>query len=155
MSYFNADEAFEVAEQIERNGAQFYRTAADSITDADKKKVLINLAEMEDEHEITFKNLRKELSKKDKSVTVFDPENESVQYLKALADTHVFYKKEYSTNSLKEIFQSALQAEKDTIIFFLGLQDSVPQQFGKDKLDKIIEEEKGHIRIISKEMQSI
>ena len=28
---FNADEVFEIAEQIERNGAEFYRTAAENI----------------------------------------------------------------------------------------------------------------------------
>ena len=40
MSYnFNADEIFEIAEQIERNGANFYRTAAENITDEDKKTV--------------------------------------------------------------------------------------------------------------------
>ena len=38
MSYdFNADEIFEIAEQIERNGAKFYRTAAESVADEDKK----------------------------------------------------------------------------------------------------------------------
>jgi len=55
---FNADEVFEIAEQIERNGAKFYRTVAENVTDADKRKILINLAEMEDEHEQTFKTMR-------------------------------------------------------------------------------------------------
>ena len=41
MSYdFNADEVFEIAEQIERNGAKFYRTSAENIADTNKKKLL-------------------------------------------------------------------------------------------------------------------
>ena len=52
---FNADEVFEIAEQIERNGAKFYRTSAKNISDVNNKNFLIQLAEMEDEHEKTFK----------------------------------------------------------------------------------------------------
>jgi len=38
---FNADEVFEIAEQIERNGAKFYRTVSESVANADKKKILV------------------------------------------------------------------------------------------------------------------
>jgi len=52
MGYdFNADEIFEMAEQIERNGASFYRKSAESIDDPAEKKLLLDLAAMEDEHE--------------------------------------------------------------------------------------------------------
>ena len=59
---FNADEVFEIAEQIERNGVKFYKSAAEKIQDEDKKKLLNDLAEMEVEHEQTFKALRSQLS---------------------------------------------------------------------------------------------
>ena len=45
---FNIYEIFEMAEQIERNGALFYRKSAESVTDPDGKKLLMELAEMED-----------------------------------------------------------------------------------------------------------
>ena len=54
MYDFNADDIFEIAEQLERNGATFYRTAAGAVTDADAKGFLLKLAEMEDAHEKTF-----------------------------------------------------------------------------------------------------
>ena len=42
MSYeFNAYEIFKIAEQIERDGAKFYRSAADDITNIGKKKLLV------------------------------------------------------------------------------------------------------------------
>ena len=42
MSYdFNADDVFEMAEQMERNGAKFYRTAADSTQDSGNKEFLL------------------------------------------------------------------------------------------------------------------
>lgn len=156
MSYdFNADEIFEIAEQIERNGAKFYRTAAESVADEDKKKLLIQLAEMEDDHEKTFKTLRDELLENEKMMTTFDPEGEAEYYLRALADTRVFYEKEIDTISLKEIFKTAITAEKDSIVFYLGMKDIVPGHMGKQKLDEIIREEMDHIRLLSRELLSL
>ena len=152
---FNADEIFEMAEQIERNGAKFYRTAAKNISNEDQKKILIHLAEMEDEHEQTFKHIRTTLSQNEKTITTFDPENESVHYLRALADTRVFYQKEIDTTSLKEILKSAITAEKESIVFYLGMKDVVPAHMGKDKLEGIIKEEMSHIRLLSNELLSL
>jgi rubrerythrin len=149
---FNADEVFEIAEQIERNGAEFYRKVAEKVTQNDKKKLLTDLAEMEDEHEQTFKTLRSQLSMDGKIQTTFDPEGESERYLRALADTRVFYEKEVDTSSIKEILKSAITAEKDSIVFYLGIKNVVPTHLEKQKLDDIIKEEMGHISLLSKEL---
>lgn len=149
---FNADEIFEIAQIIEQNGAKFYRKAAESIDDIDKKKLLINLAKMEDEHEETFKKLRSNLSDKEKIMTTFDPNGEAELYLKALADTRVFYEKEFDNPTLKEILKTAITAEKDSIVFYLGMKNVVPEHMGKNKLDDIIKEEMSHITLLSKEL---
>jgi len=153
MSYeFSADDIFEMAEQLERNGAKFYRTAAEKVADTSAKELLIGLAVMEDEHEKTFVSLRAELSEKEKAATVFDPEGESTLYLRSLADTRVFFEKEIDISSMKDILKAAIEAEKDAIVFYLGMKDLVPDKLGKDKLEIIIKEEMGHIRILSKEL---
>jgi rubrerythrin len=149
---FNADEVFEIAEQIERNGVKFYRSAAQNIQDADKKKLLNDLAEMEVEHEQTFKTLRSKLLVDEKVQTTFDPEGDSESYLRALADTRVFYEKEIASNSMEEILKTAITAEKDSIVFYLGMKEVVPANLGQDKLNDIIKEEMGHIRLLSKEL---
>ena len=78
MSYdFNADDVFEMAEQIEKNGAVFYRQAAADVADPDAKSFLLNLAAMEDDHQQTFADMRKELGSGEKAATVFDPANEA------------------------------------------------------------------------------
>ena len=95
MSYpFSADEIFEVAEQLERNGAKFYRDAAAKVSDASAKDMLKELAAMEDDHLKIFQDMRKELGPKMKASTVFDPDGESAAYLRSLADTRIFFKKE-------------------------------------------------------------
>ena len=72
--------------------------------------------------------------------------------VKALADTKVFFEKEIDVTSLKEILKSAIEAEKDAIVFYLGMRDAVPDQLGKDKMDAIIKEEMGHVRLLSKQL---
>ena len=152
---FNADNIFEMAEQMERNGAKFYRTAAEKVADSSAKGFLLELAGMEDEHEKTFALLRADLSKQEKAATVFDPEGESALYLRALADTEVFFKKEIDVSSMEEILKAAITAEKDSIVFYLGMMPFVPEELGKDKLGMIIKEEMGHIRILSNELVSL
>jgi rubrerythrin len=153
MSYdFNADEVFEMAEQIERNGAKFYRDAAKSVADPSNKDLLSGLAQMEEAHEKTFKSMRSELTSAEKASTVFDPSGEASLYLRALADTRIFFEKKIDTTSMMEILKSAIEAEKDSIVFYLGMKEAVPASLGQDRIDGIIKEEMGHISVLSKEL---
>jgi len=153
MGYdFNADEVFEMAEQIERNGAKFYRDAAKSVKDSSNKDLLLSLSKMEEAHEKTFKSMRSTLTQAQKASTVFDPAGEAALYLKALADTRVFFEKKIDTTSMLEILKSAIEAEKDSIVFYLGMKEAVPAAFGQDRIDGIIKEEMGHITVLSKEL---
>jgi rubrerythrin len=156
MTYdFNADEVFQMAEELERNGADYYRTAANSVSDPKQKDLLNHLAGMEVDHEKRFSELRKSLSTQDKARTVFDPNDDSALYLKALADTRVFFKKELDFSSMKQILRGAIEAEKDSIVFYVGMKKAVPGELGKNKIESIIEEEMGHIRLLSKEILAL
>lgn len=153
MSYdFNANDVFEMAEQIEKNGAAFYRRAAAGIGDTDAKNFLSDLAEMEDDHEKTFSAMRKKLGQNEKAQTVFDPDNEAASYLKALADTRIFFEKEIDTTSMQAILKAAILAEKDSIVFYLGMKDLVPEGLGQSRLDDIIKEEMSHIKLLSRRL---
>ncbi len=155
MYDFNADEALEMAEQMERNGGKFYRTAARAMSDAKSRALLEKLAAMEDDHERTFARMRAGLKDREKASTVFDPEGEAAQYLRALADTRVFFQKEIDTASLEAILKDAIGAEKDSIVFYLGIRDAVPLELGRERLDDIIKEEMSHIRLLSKELMAL
>ena len=154
MYDFNADEVFEMAQQMERNGANFYTTAAESVKDDDAKTMLLELASMEVDHEKTFTKLRSDLSEAARAGTVFDPHGESALYLKSLVDTRVFFEKEIDTTSLEAILKAAITAEKDSIVFYLGMKDAVPENLGKARLDAIIKEEMGHIKMLSNKLVS-
>ncbi len=165
MSYdFNIDEIFEMAEQIERNGAKFYRKMAENISDILNFRLFLDLAAMEEDHEKIFASMRKNLSDQEQRPTVFDPEGEATLYLRALADLRVFDgegKKDFFLPSglsdeerMKEIFRAAIGIEKESIVFYLGMKELVPKNLGKSKIDDIIREEMKHIRMLSNKLIS-
>ena len=157
---FNVFEIFEMAEQIERNGVKFYRKAAKGISDKGTRQMFLDLAVMEAEHEKIFTAMKNQLSDKERESNVFDPDNEMALYLQAMADGHVFdLKKDYSkqltgNESVEDILKLAIGAEKDSIVFYLGLKDFVPVRTGKDKVEAIIKEEMGHIAVLNRKMTS-
>jgi rubrerythrin len=156
MAYdFNAKDVFEMAKQIERNGVNFYRSASESVTGDKEKQMLMNLSKMEEQHEKTFAEMEAALKDKEMSETAFDPDNEAALYLKALADTRVFFEKDIDTASMKAILKAAIIAEKDSIVFYVGMKDLVPEKFGRNKLDEIIKEEMAHIRLLSNRLVSL
>jgi len=146
---FNANDIFEIAIKIEQNGALFYRRAAEQTQEENHKAFLLELAKMEDDHEITFAAMQKELTKMQAFSTTFDPDDENALYLKALADTRVFFEKQQPDNSFKGILSAAIQAEKDSIAFYLGIKELVPAKFGQSKIEAIIKEEMSHIRLLA------
>jgi len=150
---FNADDIFEMAEQIERNGAKYYRTAAGNFSDNEVKQFLNELARMEDDHEKTFAGMRAELSTMERGAGVPDPDGQAVMYLQAMADGHVFdtktdpSEKLTGRETLADILRTAIGMEKDSIVFYLGLVDGVSA--GETKVRGIIAEEMSHITLLS------
>lgn len=160
MAYtFNLDEIFAMAEEIERNGARFYRRAAE-ITDAPRAKELFQeLAQWEDGHERLFQRLRDKLVDASAAEpTVYDPTGDAELYLQAMAEQHVF-RRDLDVEDMVDgadgprgILELALQFERDSILFFLGMKDVVPAHMGPDRVDRLISEEMGHIAFLSKQL---
>jgi rubrerythrin len=152
---FNAKDVFDMAIRIEQNGAKFYRDAADSVDDQAHKDLLLELAGMEDDHEQTFKEMESDLTKSEKQPTAFDPDDMAGQYLKSLADHRVFFEKELDFSSMRAILKDAIAAEKDSIVFYTGMKETVPGEKGKERIDKIIKEEMGHITRLTRELKQV
>jgi rubrerythrin len=155
MLTFNADEIFEIAETIERNGAAFYRKAAEGVSDPKSRQVLLDLSAMELQHERTFAAMRAGLSEDERAATVFDPDDQAGLYLQALADGKVFdFRADPSQRltgkeKMGDILRTAIGLEKDSIIFYLGMKSLVSRRAGQVKLDDIVREEMGHIATLS------
>jgi rubrerythrin len=166
MAYdFNADEVFGIAEEIERNGADFYSRIAAKIADGPMRSLFRELSSMEKQHEKVFSSLRAALSEQERESTTFDPSREASAYLKALAGISVVDDKakkafllleglsgeEGLTNALK----AAIDLEKESVAFYLGMKEFVPARLGRDRLEGILKEEMGHIRLLGERLLSL
>jgi len=158
MTTFSADEIFEMAEQIERNGARFYRKAAEAIQAAEARELVGKLAEMEVDHERTFAQIRKDLAGPDYAPTGHSPDDPGYLYLRAIVDGRIFDPDADPCDllggdeSLETIFRLAIGLEKDSIVFYAGMREMVPGRAEKDKIDEIMRQEMGHIRLLSDEL---
>jgi rubrerythrin len=158
---FNADEVFEMAEEIERNGAKFYREAAAKTANREVKEMFLGLASMEDGHLRTFQEMRKTLSEQEKGETAYDPYDEASLYLQALADSKGSEGMRSPTEKLtgkesaRELIEIAIGAEKNSVLFYVGMKDLVPTEAGRDKIDNIIREEVRHVADLRRRLTAL
>ncbi len=105
--------------------------------------------------------MRAELSVGAHTVSTFDPENQAALYLQAVANGKVFDLKKDPSDllsegiTLKDILQTAIGLEKDSIVFYTGIEDMVPEKLGKERIKDIIKEERGHIVFLNKQLTSL
>jgi len=158
---FNADEVFEIAEEIERNGARFYRKAAENAENLQLKKTLTDLAEMEVEHEQTFRKLRAQSVQEEWKDIPFDEDGQAGMYLRALADGKVFdvkvdpVKELEGCRNTEDVLHAAIRLEKESVVFYTGMQEMVPPKLGRDLIATIIREEMGHITMLAGALKEV
>lgn len=149
---FNAKEVFEIAESIEENGAHFYRTAAKM--HPAQGALLNKFAEMEEEHKAAFASMRESIAGASGSGVMNDPNDEASLYLGSIAETHGgegaprMEQALTGKESVLDIIDMAIAAEKKSILFYVGLKDMVPESLGKRHVERIISEEKQHVTVL-------
>ena len=162
---YTADDVFEIAVQIERNGGAFYRRAAELSADADAKVMLADLAVMEDGHVTVFTAMREKLHKENPEwlsrAFAASSDDDPALYLQAAAKGRVFdFESEpaaqlTASHSLKDVLSIAVGLEKESVVFYVGIRDVVPDNRGKEQMDGIIREEMGHIALLSNRLKEL
>ncbi len=158
---FNADEIFEIAEDKEQDAAAFYHTAAQAVDYPAGKQLLEELAGWEEKHERLFSDLRGRLQQQHTEQTAFDPYGEEALYLRSLAQQSRYRAGESPQDifgrepDFEQILDIAIDKEKDAITFYDGIQELVPEKWGKSEIQNIINEEKRHVRILSEELEKV
>lgn len=116
---------------------------------------------MEDDHEKYFRTMQDELSDEERSQKALDPFGEMLMYLEAMADMSggegslKAIESLTGDESLPTILHKAIELEKESILYYVGLKDMVPSESAKKKIDEIISEEKSHIVTLKKELDSL
>lgn len=159
--FFRGQEILEMARQIERNGARFYRHAAQGINEAGVRDLLLSLADMEDEHERLFAAMKGSLLAEAEGTPSDEVLGEEAQYLRAWADGHVFdvhsdpLEALTGLETIGDILKIAMGMEKESIVFYLGFKDAVPSQVDRNQVDTIIKEEMKHLASLGTRLKAV
>ena len=158
---FNANEIYDMAVQIEDNGQTFYNEAVKITKKDDIKELFARLGKWEAEHKKTFLRLQDQLASKEWAKNPFDPNDEAVLYVRTMVKGHIFNMHKdiatliKKTKNPEDILKLAIGFEKDTIVYFLGLKEVVPDEEEKEQIDKLVKEEMKHVSILTKELMAM
>lgn len=158
---FNAVEVFNMAIAIEENGKKFYEQSQKLIADSEVKALFAELALQEVEHKHKFQSLKEQLPARAGSPTVWDPENEVEKYIKMLADQHVFVSSASldaqlaRIHDVRDALRVAIEFEKDSIIFFLTMQEETDSEKGREFIGLLVKEEQEHLRRLSLQLNRL
>jgi rubrerythrin len=158
---FNANEIFQIAIDIEENGKRFYEKVIDLVDNPDVKALLASLAQEEVEHLKRFAELKAQLPKAAAEDTIWDPEHEMNQYLQMMADMNVFRSNLdlgevlSSVKNLEDVLRLGIQFEKDSIVFYITIQDATEEKKGREFIGQLVNEEKKHLMRLSLELRKL
>ena len=144
---FAAKEICDLGIQIEKNGEKFYRDALKQPWSGPLASMLHMLAEEEVKH-VEFFARQKEKPAQQGG----DPELEALgrEMLNQVLGSQTFSLKEADFSKIKNIEdlrRTAIEFEKDTILFYEMIRSFVTDKEAMDQLDAIIEEENRHVRL--------
>ena len=145
---FSGSEIVEIGIQIEKNGKDFYNTAAAKSKNLEAKELFQFLAGEEEKHIKTFQAI---LSSVEKYEPAEAYPGEYFAYMNALASEYVFTQKDIgeriakASKTDKEVVDKGIGFEKDSIIFYEGMKKSVPE-FDIKIIDQLIVQEQSHLK---------
>lgn len=148
---FSGNEIVELGIQIEKNGRDFYDTLSKRSKNPAAIEMFKFLSGEEDRHILVFKNILENFRLNEPLVAYAD---EYFAYMNALASDYVFTQKDKGAALAKKITSDneavaiGIGFEKDSIIFYEGVKNIVPEN-DKQAVDSLIREEKKHFKQLS------
>lgn len=130
--------------ELEKVGCEFYSVQAEQSESFTVKKLFAQLAEEEKRHWSIYEQLKKQIHE--------DPEADSDDsyddYLKHIIDENFdFTNVDKETENTKNVLDIAIKLEKQSLAFIDNLASSV-KSIKSDVLDKIKNEELGHLKLL-------
>ena len=138
-------------EEVKLNGVAFYKHLVRYGPKGEVRKLLVKLAEMEEQRAMCFADMRSHLSEHDKESTVFHRGSDEWMYLREMLGHHVF---DVETDPCElmhgditagDVLRFAIDKEKDLMIFILELKRVVLSRDRNGQIDAIVGEEMKHI----------
>jgi rubrerythrin len=156
-------EIAKIACDIETDGSDFYRAAAEASTDNEAKKLFHELANKEIEHLSAFRNMYKELNERmggfpNDSLYLFD--DMVTRYLKDISEGMIYPSREKAQqwisqqHDIKDIIQFAIKAGESTVVFFTDILSHDAFVYSQEILTDIIRAEKSYIVSLNSMLKS-
>lgn len=152
QNLFSDLEGLRIAVEIEVRGREFYRQAAEQATKDEHRELFQWLADEECTHEERFAGILNQISACKEAHSdeyLFDPETS--RYLTVIAEHHVFPKPAEAKALVAElktvgaILHTALQAEKDSVLFYDELTRNAKFDAAKEVFALLKAEEQAHV----------
>jgi rubrerythrin len=151
---YNAEELFELAIQIEKNGKEYYLAMAEKTERESVKEIFSYLVREEESHLENFLEIREKLSRQAQETEIAEEYEtpEMYNYVKAMFDGKVFPNLKSHTELVKEIqtdeqaIYHAISFEKDTVLFFSEIFNMLGEKDeNRGLIQELIRQEKIHI----------
>ena len=158
---FSVFEILEIAEKVEHNAARFYLKAAELYDAQDLRDIYFKLANWRAKHEKVLIQRRKEYSEKTGELGIFDPNDYVLSNPEVMAGLTWLGSKTEPSRGLTghetegEILHDAIIRAEEVMAFYQGLKDFARDPAGEGAIDKIVEEEKYNIRLLSEQLEQI
>ena len=147
---FSAREIAEAAVEKEKKRKEFYNSVSELSTNADMKALFKMLTEEEDRHVAAFSQIRDSLPVESQ---LPEYNEDMVAYMDSVIDDRLYAdidSRAFIQNAItnKDVFRLAIGFEKDAILYF---REFLPFLTESDRkiVEELIEQEKGHIRMLA------
>jgi rubrerythrin len=160
IQYLNEDEVYRVGMCIEQAGLDFYTKMAEKADDPQTKRVFQRLAKDEKAHLAFFESLEIKTAG-GMGAGPADQDADLSRYVCSIVDGGIFRslsqmeklgRMKFDPESALEL---ALQVEKDAVLYYSEAHRANKKRAAREALDRLIEEEKGHVVQISKRLETI
>jgi Uncharacterized conserved protein len=143
-SFVTAADALAAAVEIEARGRKFYENLAEIAQEKDRA-FFIEMAGEEVAHEEVFKGMLKRIGGLPLPPGCTD--EDYLLYVQDLLDSHCLFIEGFTGRALESPLDSAIQLEKDTMLFFQELEKMVPKAEQKH-VRECAQEEMKHLRML-------
>jgi len=153
-----AYEVLEIAENMERNAAKFYRKAAGLCDDPRTGKLFSELAQWEQRHIEVLADMKEHWSERTWELGCFaadridasPPPVSASSVFSAQADPS---KELTGSESRADTLRMAIQKEKDTIAYYTALKEFILGEKDLEVIEGVIREEDRHVRILAQSLE--
>ena len=146
-SFVNAADAVAAAIEIERQGHAFYTSVLEKAENPKDKEFFAFMANEEKRHQELFTDMLKRVG--GLRLPVENTDQEYLDYLTTMLYHHLVFEPGLERRIIETPLHTAMQLEKDSLLFFIEMEDLLPDS-EKQQARALADEERRHMKLLGK-----